>query len=158
MTNKFSKLQNLLVTKNWQEADLETRQVMLMIAGVDQRDDLILTQQDIKKFSCNDLIIIDKLWLQYSQGRFGFRVINKIYQQVQGNYDQLAKIVGWCIGDRWLNYGNIIFDFSAPVGHLPVSWLVPTTFGIYWQARFARVGWELLLSRFHSCQISRKVR
>ncbi|MCL2933006.1 MAG: GUN4 domain-containing protein [Trichodesmium sp. MAG_R03] len=131
MTNKFSQLQNLLVTKNWQGADLETRRVMLMIAGADQRDDLILTQEDIEKFSCNDLMIIDRLWFQYSQRRFGFGVINNIYQQVQGNYAQLAKIVGWSIGDRWLNYDNIIFDISAPVGHLPVSWLVPTTFGIY---------------------------
>ena len=131
MINKFSQLQNLLVIKNWQQADLETRRVMLMIAGADQRDDLILTQEDIEKFSCNDLMIIDRLWFQYSQRRFGFRVINNIYQQVQGNYAQLAKIVGWGIGDRWLNYDNIIFDISAPVGHLPVSWLVPTTFGIY---------------------------
>ena len=131
MSNKFSQLQNLLVTKNWQEADRETRRVMLMIAGADKRDDLLLTQQDIENFSCNDLIIIDRLWLQYSQKRFGFGVINNIYQQVQGNYAQLAKIVGWGIGDRWLNYDNIIFDISAPVGHLPVSWLVPTTFGIY---------------------------
>ena len=155
MSNKFSQLQNLLVTKNWQEADRETRRVMLMIAGADKRDDLLLTQQDIEKFSCNDLIIINRLWLQYIQKRFGFGVINNIYQQVQGNYVELAKIVGWRIGDRWLNYDNIIFDISAPAGHLPVSWLVPTTFGMYWQARFACVGWELLLSRFHSCcQIS----
>ena len=61
MSNKFSQLQNLLVTKNWQEADRETRRVMLMIAGADKRDNLLLTQQDIEKFSCNDLIIIDRL-------------------------------------------------------------------------------------------------
>ena len=78
MSNKFSQLQNLLVTKNWQEADRETRRVMLMIAGADKRDNLLLTQQDIEKFSCNDLIIIDRLWLQYSQKRFGFGVINNI--------------------------------------------------------------------------------
>ena len=46
MSNKFSQLQNLLVTKNWQEADRETRRVILMIAGADKRDNLLLTQQD----------------------------------------------------------------------------------------------------------------
>ncbi|NEQ36513.1 MAG: GUN4 domain-containing protein [Okeania sp. SIO3I5] len=140
MTNKFSQLQNLLVVKNWQEADRETRRIMLKIAGAEQRDNLLLTQKDIEKFPCNDLIIIDRLWLKYSQKRFGFSMINNIYQKVQRNYAQLAEIVGWRIGDRWLNYDNIIFDINAPVGHLPVSWLVPTTFGMYWQARFARVG------------------
>lgn len=154
MKNQLSQLQNLLVAKNWQEADRETRRVMLAIAGADKRDGLLLTQQDIQIFPCNNLINIDRLWLYYSQRHFGFSVINDIYQQVQGNYPLLAETVGWRIGDRWLNYEDLIFDISAPVGHLPVTWLVPTTFWMYWQARFARVGWELLLSRFHSCQIS----
>ena len=152
MTHKLSQLQNLLAAKNWQEADRETRKLMLAIAGADQRDDLLLTKQDIQKFSCNALIKIDKLWLHYSQKRFGFSVIKYIYQQEQGNYHLLAEKVGWRRGDRWLNYEDLIFDITAPVGHLPITWLVPTTFWMYWQTRFARVGWELLLSRFHLCQ------
>ncbi|MDJ0554449.1 MAG: GUN4 domain-containing protein [Microcoleaceae cyanobacterium MO_207.B10] len=154
MTKKLSQLQSLLAAKNWQEADVETRWVMLTIAGADKRDNLLLTQTDIEQFPCQDLININQLWIQYSQGRFGFSVINRIYKKVEQNYSQLAEQVGWKKGDRWLNYENLIFDISAPVGHLPVSWLVPTTFGMYWQARFARVGWELLLSRLNSCQIS----
>ncbi|MGB3513744.1 MAG: GUN4 domain-containing protein [Microcoleaceae cyanobacterium] len=153
MTNKLSQLESLLAVKNWQEADIKTRQIMLATAGADKRDNLLLTQTDIQQFSCTDLIDIDRLWIQYSQRRFGFSVINHIYQKVQKNYSQLAQKVGWRSGDRWLNYEDLIFDITAPVGHLPVTWLVPTTFSIYWQTRFARVGWELLLSRLDSCQI-----
>lgn len=153
MTKKLNQLQSLLIAKNWQAADIETRRIMLEITGADKRDNLLLTQTDIEQFPCSDLIDIDRLWIQYSQRRFGFSVINSIYQQVQKNYSQLAQKVGWENGDRWLNYEDLIFDIAAPVGHLPVTWLVPTTFSIYWQTRFARVGWELLLSRLDSCKI-----
>lgn len=155
MNKNLTQLQSLLAAKSWQEADRETRRVMLAIAGADKREDILLTQQDIQQFPCTDLINIDRLWIQYSQGRFGFSVINRIYQQVQGNYSLLAQQVGWRNRERWLSYEDLIFDITAPVGHLPVTWLVPTTFWIYWQARFARVGWELLLSHLDRCQIYR---
>lgn len=153
MTKKLSQLESLLAAKNWQEADVETRRIMLAIVGADKRDDLLLTQKDIQLFPCDDLINIDRLWREYSQGRFGLSVINRIYQECQRNYSQLAAQVGWRSGDKWLNYEELIFDITAPVGHLPVTWLVPTTFGIYWQTRLARVGWELIFSRLDSCQI-----
>ncbi len=54
---------------------------MLAIAGADKSDNLLLTQQHIQKFPCSDLINIDQLWIQHSQGHFGFSIIYHIYQQ-----------------------------------------------------------------------------
>lgn len=158
MTNKIDSfylpLEKLLVAQRWQEADVETRRIMLAIAGADTRDNLLLTQKDLENFPCSDLIAINDLWTKHSEGRFGFSVIHRIYREVEGDYSSLAQRVGWRVGETWLNYKELTFDKNAPVGHLPITWLVPTTFWMYWQGRFARVGWELLLSRWQTCQNS----
>ena len=152
--DNMKKLENLLAAGRWQEADVETRRIMLAIAGADTRDNLLLTQEDIENFPRSHLITINRLWTNHSEGRFGFSTIHRIYREVDGDYTKLAERVGWRVGDRWLNYNELTFDKTAPPGHLPVTWLVPTTFWMYWQGRFARVGWELLLSRWQTCQNS----
>jgi hypothetical protein len=39
----------------------------------------VLSAEDIKQIACDDLKIIDSLWKQYSQGRYGFSAQNQIY-------------------------------------------------------------------------------
>ncbi|MBD2186007.1 GUN4 domain-containing protein [Planktothrix sp. FACHB-1355] len=149
----YTKLRDLLANKKWKEADLETRTLMLSIAGADKRKDCLLTQDDMKKFPCAELRKIDRLWIHYSQGRFGFSIINKIYNEVNKDYHQLAERVGWRNGEKWIGYNEITFTDDVPVGHLPITWLVPTSFWMYWLARFASAGWRLLLERASNCQI-----
>jgi len=50
-----------------------------------------------------------------------------------------------------LRYNQINFSLDAPAGHLPLTWLVPTTFWMYWSSRFANPGWKLLLNRLEEC-------
>lgn len=150
---KYQRLGPLLAQGRWQEADWETRRLMLSIAGADRRSDCLLTQTDIRSFPCPDLLILDRLWRGHSQGRFGFSVIHQIYQDVEQDYAQLAEIVGWRNGDHWINSDQIQFTRTAPVGHLPIMWLVPTTFSMYWLARFASAGWRLLLERTGECKL-----
>jgi hypothetical protein len=38
-----------------------------------------MTAEEIKQISCDDLRMIDDLWRQYSQGRYGFSAQNQIY-------------------------------------------------------------------------------
>ncbi len=147
----YTQLRNLLAQKHWKEADLETRQLMLHIAGADHRRDRLLTQSDIQQFPCFALSNINQLWLDYSQGRFGFSVIKTIYQSVGKDFFQLAGQVGWRCEQRWIDYNQIIFDSDAPTGHLPITWLVPTSFWMYWSARFASPGCRLLLERLEEC-------
>ncbi len=150
---KYKTLDPLLAQGRWQEADWETRRLMLSIAGADRRSDCLLTETDIRSFPCTDLRILDRLWRRHSQGRFGFSVIHQIYQDVERDYAQLADIVGWRNGDHWINSEQIKFSKTAPVGHLPITWLVPMTFSTYWLARFASAGWRLLLERTGECQL-----
>lgn len=148
---KYQPLKLLLQQQKWQEADCETRRLMLSITGADSRQDCLLTQTDIQTFPCTDLSILDTLWKQHSNNRFGFSVIYQIYQDVGYDYPQLAQQVGWRNGEQWVKYSQLNFTQTAPIGHLPITWLVPTTFSSYWLARFAPAGWRLLLERVAQC-------
>lgn len=123
--NIYTKLNKLLKAKKWKQADLETEKIMLMVAKRTEQGYLQL--QDIENFPCFDLHIIDQLWLEHSGGKFGFSVQRRIYQSLGGgkNYDLLiwrafGDQVGWRREGKWLDYSDINFAITAPVGHLPL--------------------------------------
>ncbi|MFM6222650.1 MAG: GUN4 domain-containing protein, partial [Dolichospermum sp.] len=79
-------------------------------------------------FPCADLRTIDKLWVKYSDGRFGFSVQKRIYQGLGGTrkyneeiWDKFGDKVGWRKGGSWLCM-DITYDKKAPEGHLPWTW------------------------------------
>ncbi|WP_028082184.1 GUN4 domain-containing protein, partial [Dolichospermum circinale] len=120
----YSKLRDYLAQGKWKEADEETRRVMLAVAKREKED--WLNDKSIDNFPCEDLSIIDKLWVKYSDGKFGFSVQKRIYQGFGGTREYNSEIwrqfgdkVGWRKGGDWLYYKDITFDKKAPEGHLP---------------------------------------
>lgn len=156
----YQPLYQYLSRKDWLNADLATRELMLKIAQVQRRKDLnplvddgvLLTKSDLEKFPCIDLQRINQLWYQASQGKFSFQVTYQLYQNNDYNYANLANLVGWKQGENWIKFEQIIFSLDAPQGHLPLAWLVPKTFSMYWCARFASAGWSLMFNRWQHCQ------
>jgi hypothetical protein len=73
----YTKLRALLSSSKWQEANQETWNVMCQAARKNAGS--VLSVDDIKQIACDDLKIIDGLWKQYSQGRYGFSAQNQIY-------------------------------------------------------------------------------
>lgn len=79
-----------------------------------------------------DLLKIDSLWVKHSQGKFGFSVQKTIYLSVGGEFhdgfeihiwQDLCDRVGWRVNGDFLDDGQdeeYTFDFSAPIGHLPL--------------------------------------
>jgi hypothetical protein len=149
----FLNLRNYLSEKNWQYADLQTRKLMLVITGANLRRDILLTQKDLHNFPCKYLDLINKMWLKYSNYHFGFSLINQIYLDSDRNYKLLAEKVGWQKNNQWIKTENINFSLNAPKGHLPLTWLIPTTFSTYWSSRFASAGWGLIFKRMAECKI-----
>jgi hypothetical protein len=123
----YTRLDQLLADRQWQEADWETASLMLKVAGREEQG--WLTTSDVKKFPCTDLRIIDTLWKKYSLGRFGFSVQARIWQEVGGKVGEvncgtehrLGEQVGWLMYDEWLKYSELTFTLNAPSGHLPFS-------------------------------------
>jgi hypothetical protein len=127
LPTRYKALLNYLANGRWREADEETSNVMVEVAG--QKDQGDLEPEDIENFPCEDLQIIDQLWVRFSGGHFGFSVQKQIYvetgnkpdgQYYEKEYERFGDRVGWRKNQEWLTYSNFTFQLTSPVGHLPV--------------------------------------
>ena len=123
----YVKLRDLLTAGKWKEADEETRHVMLVVAKREKEG--WLDPASIENFPCEDLKTIDQLWVQHSNGRFGFSVQKKIWEEVGGrseaDYDVWCRFcdrIQWRLKGKWVSYTDLTFRTSDPIGHLP-SWV-----------------------------------
>ena len=124
----YENLRELLATGKWKEADEETIKCMLKVTK--REKELWLRVKDINNFPCEDLLSIDKLWLKYSDGQFGFSVQTQIYQSLGGTrkydskiWEAFADQVGWRRKGRWLGYSQLSFNLKicGYIGHLPAA-------------------------------------
>ncbi|MFB2892692.1 GUN4 domain-containing protein [Aerosakkonemataceae cyanobacterium BLCC-F50] len=123
----YRKLRDLLKAGSWKEADEETARVMLKGAG--RKKEYWLREEDIDNFPCTDLRTIDRLWVKYSNGRFGFSVQKRIWESVGGKpgqydyqtYKKFGEKVGWYEKEKhdWKLERDLTFSMNAPQGHLP---------------------------------------
>jgi hypothetical protein len=92
----YRKLRDYLAQGKWKEADEETAWVMLAVAKREKEG--WLDDEHIDNFPCEDLSIIDKLWVKYSKGKFGFSVQKRIYQGFGGTREYNSEI--------WRQFGD----------------------------------------------------
>jgi predicted NACHT family NTPase len=125
-TSLYQQLETFLQNGQWKEADEETNRLMLQIAG--KEADQWLDVKDIKNFPCEDLRRIDKLWVDYSKGKFGFSVQKKVWMACGGVpekfdndvYKKFADQVGWRRSGNWLSYKDLTFLLEGSKhAHLP---------------------------------------
>lgn len=117
----YSRLRDLLAAKKWKQADEETRSLLCRAAGKYPR--AYLFADDIAKMPCEDLQMIDLLWVNYSDSRFGFSIQSRIYEGVGKDYGAFCDRIGWKTYNPSVPYEGIQFNFKAPIGHLPSrSW------------------------------------
>jgi len=125
---RFQKLKNLLQAKKWKEADNETYLIMKQFMGCEPS---IPYTEELPLSYLNDLKIIDDLWVQFSQGRFGFSVQKEIYIKCSGKLDDVypgdpiwttfCSKVGWYIHKNWKTYYELSWDGTGERGHLPIG-------------------------------------
>lgn len=124
----YSKLEQLLAAGKWKEADMETANKMLEVMGKGNWPEA----QDIENFSCSDLRAMNRLWVNYSNGRFGFSVQKRIYQNLGSpkGYDDkvwgaFGEALGWKMKyyegvSAWHKHIVMTWNTRAPEGNLPV--------------------------------------
>ncbi len=117
----YSRLRQLLWQRDWRGADQETENAIFQALSPDRQP---LNAEMISQFSCVDLCTIDRLWHLYSQGQFGFKSQQQVYQQAQNRPTDFLKAVEW--GSQSVGrplgqkpYKSLSFNSSAPLGHLP---------------------------------------
>jgi polyhydroxyalkanoate synthesis regulator phasin len=75
------------------------------------------------KLPGKDLHIIDRLWLKYSYGRFGFSVQKRLYELLQRDIIALSEALNWGTwDDKKTRYApkDKQYSINSPVGHLPI--------------------------------------
>ena len=149
---RFQNLQKYLADQNWFEADKETIRVILAITAREIEE---LTPEDIQNFPCKDLMVIDRLWMKYSEDRFGFTPQMKSYLEQGGNFDttveqnqQLIEAwgekMGWRKDNRWLPCNELDFSLNAPLGCHPSRW---------WNSPYGSKMTNFFLGRLISCDV-----
>ena len=128
----YTRLRDLLAAGNLKDADYETYLVMLQVVGREKGD--WIRDQELLHFPCTDLRTIDRLWVKYSNGRFGFSVQKKIYLEVGGKPDgkyyeeawqKFINRVGWTEKKSGQPFYSVLyFDTTAPVGYLPICLII----------------------------------
>ena len=118
----YARLWELLKEQLWEEADLETMQIILQVMGREEGD--WLDVDSIENFPSEDLQTIDRLWVHYSNGLFGFSVQKQIWEELGGQVDwemecELGDLVGWRKDEEWVSRDDMNFSLEAPLGHLP---------------------------------------
>ncbi len=113
----YTKLRDYLSDKKWKEADQETWAVMCQSVSMTAGTQLEINQ--ISQLPCEDLQIADRLWMQYSQDRFGFSVQKQIYEGVKGDYVRFCDRVNWSTYNSATASGQVKFSHKSPPGHLP---------------------------------------
>ncbi|MFN8487509.1 MAG: GUN4 domain-containing protein [Caldilineaceae bacterium] len=137
--SSYVRLQGLLATGKWKEADEETAQRMWEISHRTQ--DKFLRAVDFEQFPCTELRVMDQLWTQNSKNHFGFSAQRNIWESNDVNKD-LAKFiarVGWGKYDGSFIYqsmDSVPFSLALPTGSLPWA---PTYYGGNNEARTAYI-------------------
>ena len=152
-TYRYGRLKDLLAAEKWREADLETTKVMIEITGKAELDQI--TPDDIQRFPCNAIMVIDQLWRKYSNNHFGFSLQLRIYQGVGGSIDTIraqkieflhrtGEKIGWRKEGKTVDADDFNFSLEAPEGALPGNW---------WNSPYGAKMANFFLARLLTCEI-----
>ena len=149
---RYERLQTLLKEGQWLEADKETSRLILAIAG--ETDIERLRPDEVENLDCSELQVIDRLWLNYSNNRFGFSIQTKIYQELGGSIEttiernaditeQWGDRLQWRKDGQWRKCTDLEYSPKALAGGLPAQW---------WNSPYGSKMTNYFLSRLLSCQ------
>jgi hypothetical protein len=154
---RYRRLEAFMQEGKWQEADIENYRLMIQTCGKDFGANF--TIRDLETFPCWDLLRLDGLWVQYSNGRFGVSAQKLVweacgspkgYDLTDEEYKQwrdYATRCGWYANEKWLDYDDLLKDQSvSPAGELP-AWVV---FAV-WRRLGGALWGEALFSRSKAC-------
>jgi len=122
-------LATMLATGDYKSADQFTRDALIKLAGDEAVKRGFVYWTDVKKIPALDLATIEKLWLRFSKGHFGYSVQKRAWDVEFGNFDNTIRRLGWTKDEngnerklKW--FGSNEFKYTveeAPKGHLPLT-------------------------------------
>ena len=117
----YDKLQLTLIEQEFEEADRLTSSYLRKLAGKLAEKRGYVFYSEVNNMSVKDLQTIDRLWVIYSTGRFGFSIQAKILKSVGKKYELLWPKIGWKKNGLWTRYpSSFCWSLEAPDGHMPL--------------------------------------
>lgn len=122
--SSFQRLNDLLASGEWEEADNETRAMLIKIAGEGAIKRKWVYFTEARAISVDDLQTIDKLWKHYSSDRYGYSVQKQIWIQSGKRWAKFFKKLDWVQGEndayrKWPE--EFFWKKDAKQGHLPLT-------------------------------------
>ena len=124
-------LANMLLIGDFKGADQFTRDALIKIAGEGAQKRGYVYFTEVKSLPEQDMATIEKLWLKYSKGKFGYTVQRAVWNQVTvaQDFERFCRKIGWNMMEngierklKWFGKSEFIYDLDkAPVGHLPLT-------------------------------------
>lgn len=120
----YSKLEDLLKKGDWQAADDETREKLCVIAGEGAAERKWVYFTEVASIPVKDLQTMDKLWVSYSGGRFGYSVQKRLWKASKERWSVFFARIDWTAGEqkayrKWPQ--EFIYKSDAAEGHLPLT-------------------------------------
>jgi len=117
----FAEIQDALLLEQLEIADRFTSSALREMAGAAAVTRGYVYYSEVAKFDPALLAHIDAVWWLYSNGRFGFRIQQRLRQSSDGNWEKLWLTLGWKLDGVWTRYPNSFnWSHGAPEGHLPL--------------------------------------
>ncbi|MEB3276261.1 MAG: GUN4 domain-containing protein [Cyanobacteriota bacterium] len=115
-------LQRALAEQAFEQADRLTSALLRQLAGAAAERRGYVYYSEVAAMPSLDLQSLDRLWVVYSRGRFGFSVQARLLRSCGGRWDRLWPRIGWKQAGLWTRYpGSFTWSLTAPEGHMPLS-------------------------------------
>ncbi|KAK1646140.1 hypothetical protein QYE76_063945 [Lolium multiflorum] len=120
-----------LAEGDYRQADETTRALLIYLAGEPARRRGYVFFSEVQFISVEDLRAIDTLWMEHSNGKFGYSVQRRIWEKSVRDYTRLFIKIGWMkkldSEVEQFNYRAFPDEFiwelndDTPEGHLPLT-------------------------------------
>jgi hypothetical protein len=117
----YTPLQQALMAQEFEEADRITSALLRDLAGPDAVWRGYVYYSEVPPMPSADLDSLDRLWVCFSRGRFGFSVQGRLLRSCNDRWELLWPKLAWKDGGRWTRYpGSFQWSIDAPEGHMPL--------------------------------------
>lgn len=117
----YAPLQAHLLLQDFEAADRLTSAHLRQLAGPAAEQRGYVYFSEVAALPTMDLESLDRLWITYSLGRFGFSVQGQILRRCQGRWEELWTLLGWKQDGLWTRYpSGFTWSLEAPEGHMPL--------------------------------------
>ena len=117
----YTALQQALIRQDFEEADRLTSEHLRQLAGPAAEKRGYVYYSEVPPMASVDLQTLDRLWVSFSQGRFGFSVQLRLLRSLGNRWEQLWPRIGWKEAGTWTRYPKAFtWSLDAPEGHMPL--------------------------------------